>query len=116
LLANLAGILEDHVHLATVEAKYEVDQARRRFVAMGIALILGAIAFLLGQVAIVDGLGALFKLPVWAVCLILTVIYGSLAAYMFNSFGKRDLKAGAPFAGTRRELIATLQWIQQLFS
>jgi uncharacterized membrane protein YqjE len=116
LLANLAGVLEDHVHLATVEAQYEVDQARRRFLVMGIALILGAIAFLLGQVAIVDGLVNLFKLPVWAVCLILMVLYGGTAAYIFQNFGLRDPKAGAPFSGTRRELIETLQWIQKLFS
>ena len=116
LLANLAGVLEDHVNLATVEAQYEVEQARRRFMVMGVALLLGGVAFLLGQVAIVDGLVALFKLPVWAVCLILMVIYGGVAAYIFNNFGQRDLKAGAPFSGTRRELIETLQWIQKLFS
>ena len=116
LLANIAGVLEDHVHLATVEAQYEMDQARRRFLVLGTALVLGAIAFLLGQVAIVDGLVALFKLPVWAVCLILMVIYGGVAAYIATHFGQRDPKAGAPFSGTRRELIETLQWIQKLFS
>jgi uncharacterized membrane protein YqjE len=116
LLANLAGVLEDHVNLATIEAEFEVDQARRRFLVLGVALMLGSIAFLLGQVAIVDGLVALLKLPVWAVCLILMVIYGSAAAYIVTHFGRRDPKAGTPFAGTRRELIGTLQWIQKLFS
>jgi|GEM_PF-3104932 len=116
VLADLAGVLEDHVNLAALEAQYELEQARRRFLVAGIALMLGLSAFLLGQVAIVDGLVALFKWPVWVVCLLLMGVYGGAAAYIFNRYGARDPKAGTPFSGTRLELIETLQWIQKLFS
>jgi uncharacterized membrane protein YqjE len=116
LLADLAGVLEDHVNLAALEAQFEVQQASRRFLVLAIAAVLGLSGFLLLQVAIVDGLVVLLKLPVWGVCLILTVIYGTAAAVIFNTYGQRDPKAGTPFSGTRRELIGTLQWIQKLFS
>lgn len=116
LFADLAGVVEDHVHLATLEAQYEIQQARRRMLLIGVAGILAMTAFLLGQVAIVDGLVALLKLPVWAVCLLLMVIYGAAAAFVIKNYTARDPKAGAPFSGTRREMIETLQWIQKLFS
>lgn len=115
LFADLAGVLEDHVHLATLEAQYEIQQTRRRALFLGVAGILALSAFLLGQVAIVDGLVSLFKLPVWAVCLLLMVVYGAVAAFIVKNYTERDPKAGAPFSGTRRELIDTLQWIQKLF-
>ena len=116
VFANLAGVFEDHVNLLALEAEYEMGQARRRLLAAAIGMLLGLAAFLLGQVAIVDGLVALFKIPVWAACLLLMVVYGSIAAYIVKRYALRDRKAGRPFAGTRRELIGTLQWIQKLFS
>jgi len=115
LFADLAGVVEDHIHLATLEAQYEIQQTRRRAFFLAVAGILALAAFLLGQVAIVYGLVDLFKWPVWAVCLLLMVVYGVVAAFIVVNYTARDLKAGAPFSGTRRELIDTLQWIQKLF-
>jgi hypothetical protein len=115
LLGHLAGVLEDHVNLAALEGRYEADLFMRRIFVLAAVVILCMAAFLLAQVAVIYGLSAL-GMPIWGASLLLGSVYALMGAMVFWRFGRRNPHAGAPFSGTRRELVHTLQWIQKLFS
>lgn len=115
IFADVAGVLEDHVNLAALESQYELELLAKRLVAFSAAFILALAAFLLAQVAVIYGLVAI-GLPAWGACLLLVALYGVVAALIVTRWGTRNAKAGAPFSGTRRELVKTLQWIQKLSS
>jgi uncharacterized membrane protein YqjE len=115
ILRDLTDQISDQVDLAALELGYETQEAGKRFLAAGIILVLTLTGFIVLQVAIVGGLmRAGLRLEVAA--LLSSLVYFALAAGVYWVLGRRDKRAGAPFAGTQKEIHETLKWIQKIFS
>jgi hypothetical protein len=112
---EVAGQVSDHVDLASLELRYESQQVGKKLVASAIILVLVLTGFIVLQVALV---GALMKvgLSLGSSALVFSGLYFVLAFIVYRILGKRDKRAGPPFAGTQRELHETLQWIQKILS
>lgn len=115
VVARLAAILNDHWELLILELGYESKQAARRILALGFALMFLLLALIVGQVAVIYGLMAAGLNPGVA-CAIVAGVYLLISLVIFRKWGRRDLRGGPAFAGTRREVGKSLQWIQKLFS
>lgn len=114
ILLEFLAILEDHLHLAALEGRYELSLLAKRVFAWSAALMLATAAFLLMQVAVIYGLSR--WMPVWAACLLLGGAYALAAIGLLYAFTRRDPRAGGMFSGTRREVFNTIQWIRQILS
>jgi uncharacterized membrane protein YqjE len=112
---DVAGQVSDHLDLASLELRYEVQHAGKKLVAGAIIFLLVLTGFIVLQVALVGGLmkGGL-SLGVSA--LILSGIYFVLAILVYWVLARRDKRVGPPFAATQRELRETIQWIQKILS
>jgi len=115
VIGDLMAVLQDHWELAILEIGFESRQAARRLTAIVLSLIFAVLALIVAQVAVIYGLMQLGLNPAVS-CLIVAGVYGALALVIFRAWGRRDPRSGSPFAGTRREVGRTLQWIQKLFS
>jgi uncharacterized membrane protein YqjE len=115
VVGEILDVLSDHLELAGLEARYESQTLARRFTAILVTAILAFGAFVMLQIAIIFGLAKVGIGIGWA-SLSLAAFYGVLGTVVFWKFGRRDPRGGGPFAGTRREVKESLQWIQKLFS
>lgn len=114
VVSQVFAVLNDHWELAALELGFESGQMARRFWALVMSVIFGFLAAIVAQVAIIYGLIAAGLSPALA-CLSLAVVYAGIAALIYGKWGRRDPRVGAPFAGTRREVSRSLQWMQKLF-
>jgi uncharacterized membrane protein YqjE len=112
---EVAGQVSDHVDLASLELRYETQQAGKKLVAAAIIFLLVLTGFIVLQIAMV---GALTKigLSMTISALILCGLYFALAAGVYWVLGRRDKRVGPPFVKTQRELHETLRWIQKILS
>src|SRR5690348_11967877 len=103
---EIAGQVSDHIDLASLELRYEAEHAGKKILAGALMLILVLTGFILLQVAFVDGLMKL-GLSLGVSALILGGCYLVVALVVYRILGRRDRRAGPPFAGTQRELHET---------
>jgi hypothetical protein len=111
---HLAEVLQQHVRLLMLEARYEVAHLVKRTIALAAAAFLGLTAYCLLQVAIVHGLMKA-GLPLWASCLAVIALYGIGIAVLVLKVGKRDVKAGGAFQASRDEWQRSREWIRKRF-
>lgn len=111
---QVASQLSDHVELASLELRYEGERALKKLLVAGAMMVLVMTGFIVLQVSLV---GWLMKvgLSLGASALILSGVYFVLA-YVIFTVSRRDRRVGPPFAGTQKELQATIQWIQKILS
>jgi len=114
LVKETLNQISDHIELAALEWRYEKDQSLRTVAAIGAAVFLLFFAFALIQIALIRAL-MVAGLSLGLACMVLAAVYATSAVVIVMKFGKRDRRAGEPFAGTRREARETFQWIQKLF-
>lgn len=113
--SQVAGQVADHVDLASLELRYETQQAGKKLFAFALILILVLTGFIVLQVALV---GALMKLglSLGSSALVFSGLYFVLAIVVYAAWGRRDKRAGSPFGATQKELRETIQWIQKILS
>jgi uncharacterized membrane protein YqjE len=114
-IGEFVSLLEDQMDLAALEWDYEKKHNLRRLAAVVVAAVLGFVAFILIQVAIVMGIASAGIPAGWA-CVIVAGAYVVIGAMLLVKFARRDPRVGAPFQGTRSELRKNLRWIAELFS
>jgi len=112
---EVAGQVSDHVDLASVELRYETQQAGKKLLAAGIMLVLVLTGFIVLQVALI---GALMKtgLSLGLSALLFSSLYFLLAVFVYLMLARRDKRVGPPFAATLREVHETMQWIQKILT
>jgi hypothetical protein len=112
---EVAGQISDHVDLASLELRYETQQAGKKLFASAVIFILVLTRFIVLQVALV---GAMMKvgLSLGVSASILAGAYFALAIAVWWLLGRRDKLAGPPFIGTQREIHETLRWMQKILS
>jgi hypothetical protein len=115
LWRDVTGQMSDHVELAALELRYETSQAKRRALAWAVVLVLVMTGFIILQVAVV---AVLMKtgLSLARSSGILALAYFGLGALIYGLRGRRDGRAGPPFAASQKEIKESLRWIQRLFS
>jgi hypothetical protein len=111
---QLAEIIEQHVKLAMLEARYELVFIVKRAIALGISAFLGLTVYCLLQVALVHGFMKA-GLPLWAACLAVCALYGIGIAVLVFKVGKRDLKSGGAFQASREEWQRSREWMRKRF-
>jgi len=114
-IGEFISLLEDQMDLAALEGDYEKKHHLRRIGAVAAAAILGFVAFILLQVAIVMGIAS-FGIPLGWSCVVVASAYVVIGAMLLVKFARRDPRVGQPFQGTRTELRKNLRWIAELFS
>jgi hypothetical protein len=112
---DMAGQVSDHVELAALEFRYEAAQAKKRAQAWAVVFLLVLTGFIILQVAAVAGLVKL-GLSLAGSSGILALAYFVLGSLVYWIQGRRDKRAGAPFAASQKEIKESLRWIQRLFS
>jgi len=115
VLAQIAAVLGDHWELATLEMGYESKQFSRRLFALAFSFLFVLLALIVAQVAVIYGLMATGMSPALS-CSLVAAFYALVGIGIFVKWGRRDVRGGSAFAGTRREVGKSLQWIQKLFS
>jgi uncharacterized membrane protein YqjE len=113
--SEVAAQVSDHVDLASLELRFEAEHAGKKLLAAGIIFVLVLTGFIVLQVAIV---GALMRagLSLGLSALLLSGLYFLSAIWVYLKLGRRDRRAGPPFAATQRELHQTMRWIQKILS
>jgi uncharacterized membrane protein YqjE len=112
---DVAEQVADHVDLASLELRFEAERATKKLVVAAAAFILVLTGFIVLQVAIVGGLMKT-GLSLGLSATLLSSLYFLLAIGIYLKWGKRDRRAGQPFARTQTELRETLKWIQNILS
>jgi uncharacterized membrane protein YqjE len=115
LPGRLLGLLEDHLHLAELEYGYEGEAGLRRLRLGALAVLFLLSAFVFLHLALLDVL-VRFGAPRYAICSGFAVLWGAIGVWLFRVSGRRDIRVGEPFAGTRDEIRRSLKWTQNLFS
>jgi hypothetical protein len=110
-----AGLLEDHLSLAAVEAEYELALWRRRAIWIGLGVVACLAALVWLEVTAFWGLAAIGLAPV-ACSGILFGFHALVAAIAIIVAKRRDESAGQPFEGSKEQWRRTRVWIQELFS
>jgi len=115
VVAQILAVLGDHWELASLELGFESKQAAKRLFAIVLSFVFGFLALIVAQVAVIYGLMAAGLSPALA-CVAVAGVYALIAVLIFVKWGRRDVRVGPPFVGTRREVSRSLQWMQKLFS
>lgn len=115
LIAEITRMFADQADLASLELHYESAQAAKRLAALFVAALFTLAGFAIVQAVLVQLLVAT-GLSGLVASVVLVVIDFVVAGLIFQYGGRRNPKAGSPFAGTRREAQETLAWIQKIFS
>ena len=108
------GWVLDGLQLAALEAKEEVARWGGRLLVWGFVGAGAASAFILFQVAVVAALVQAGASLVW-VCVAGGVLWTGLVTIVLMFVGHRTRRV-IPFQSTKREMEATLQWIQKNLS
>ena len=108
-LAEKTDFLKEQLQLTTTQAKYELEQTKTEFAELGkkagvgaglfgSATLLGLGAFGAFTAALIAGLGAL--MPVWGSALLVTFLYGGVAAALAMAGRQKVKDVGAPVPET----------------